>query len=223
MSCEKSRVRSRICFIIKTVIIKECFNLVAVHAGWVGCAFCYRLSYVQMEPSVCVEAVQILQSCQALAVSCWKFCRESGRTVKLFCSSARGIAVNLLQHKSDSGFLSTGNLILSCFQLFPWKALCEPLGCRGLALQLMVGKQKSCGWPQDTSLFYGSLCTLQPDVFVLHSSSVRWGGSYFLWSAQAVSWGKSCKDFFFSPRTSNSSIENSVRASFRYEGQQELS
>lgn len=144
----------------------------AVHAGWVGCRLCYRFWYVQMESFICVEAVQISQSCQVLAVSCWKFCRESGRTVKLFCSSARGIGVNLLQHKSDSSFLSTGNLIFSCFQLFPSNALCEPLERWGLMLWLMVGKQRSYGWPQDISLFYGSLCTLQFDTLVLDSSSV---------------------------------------------------
>lgn len=76
------------------------------------------------------------------AVSCWRFCRESGRTVKLFCSSAHGIAVDLLQHKSDSSFHGTGNLIFSCFHLFPSTALCEPLECRGLILWLNSRKAK---------------------------------------------------------------------------------
>lgn len=151
--------------------------------------------------SMCVEALQASQSCQVLAVSCWKFCRESGCAVKLFCSSARGIAVNLLRHKSDSSFLGTGNLLFSCVHLFSLKCFSvNLLECWGLILWLMVGKRGSYGWPQDT-LFYVSLCTLQPDTLGLDSSSVYQEGSYFLWSVQAMSWGKWCllgKIFFLS-------------------------
>lgn len=45
------------------------------------------------------------------------FAGKGGCAVKLFCSSARGIAVNLLHHKSDSSFLSTDILLLSSFPL----------------------------------------------------------------------------------------------------------
>lgn len=127
---------------METGIIKWQFNLEAVHAGWIGCGLFYYIWCVEMESPICVEAVQILWSCQVLTVSCWRFCRESGRTVKLFCSSAHGIAVNLLQHKSDSSFHGTGNLIFSCFHLFPSTALCEPLECQGLILWLNSRKAK---------------------------------------------------------------------------------
>lgn len=103
------------------------------------------------------------QSCQVLAVSCWKFCRECGRAVKLFCSSAHGIAVNLPHQKSDSSFLGAGNLTFSCFHLFPSNASCEPLECCAVITCLMAREQRWCGETQLTSLFSGSPRTLQPD------------------------------------------------------------
>lgn len=59
------------------------------------------------------------------------FAGKSGCAVKLFCSLARGIAVNLLHHKSDSSFLSTEIQLLS---IFPSSSVWEPLECQGLRL-----------------------------------------------------------------------------------------
>lgn len=73
-----------------------------------------------------------------------KFCRQCGRAAKLFCSSAHGTAVNLPQHKSNSSFLSTGNLIFSCFHLSTPNAFCEPLGRSVLVLRLVSGRQGWC-------------------------------------------------------------------------------
>lgn len=92
------------------------------------------------------------------------FTGKSGCAVKLFCSSARGIAVNPLHQKSASSFLSTEVQLLSSSPLKCW------VGTFGVPRsQAGVGKQ---GGPQDTPMFYRSLGTLQPDTLVPNSS---WG------------------------------------------------
>lgn len=65
------------------------------------------------------------------------FAGKSGCAVKLFCSLARGIAVNLLHHKSDSSFLSTEIQLLSSFPLQFY------VGTFGVPRsQAVVGKQR---------------------------------------------------------------------------------
>lgn len=59
------------------------------------------------------------------------FAGKSGCAVKLFCSSARGIAVNPLHHKSDSSFLSTEIQLLSSR---PLKCCVGALECRDFRL-----------------------------------------------------------------------------------------
>lgn len=68
------------------------------------------------------------------------FAGKSGCAVKLFFSSARGIAVNLLHHKSDSSFLSTEIQLLSSFLL----RCC--VGTFGVPRsQAVIGKQRLQG------------------------------------------------------------------------------